>query len=155
MGVSSAEKVPGGYREPYLGIWRYAVSDLKGSGLWRVTTRPLLMEYVTCLRLAAEQRAIAESSVQTIHHRAKDGEKAWDEVLPHGIQRNRESGMDHPHPSFAMALKHLDSARALADLLGLTPKARKALIDASKEPRANPDDPFASFDNVKPIRRRA
>jgi len=150
MGVPTVEKAPG-IKEPWLGMWRYALADIKDSGLWRPPLRPMLDEYITCLRLAREHRAIAEKAVQTIRHRAQDGEEAWVEELPPGIQRNRESGMDHPHPNFALALKHLAEARSLADLLGLSPKARQALTAKAEEDKS---DRPAIFDELAQARKR-
>jgi hypothetical protein len=132
MGVPTVEKAPG-IHEPWLGIWRYALLDLKANGLWSPSRRPWLDAYVEALRTAAEHRAIAESAVETIHHRARDGEPAWDEELPPGVQRNRESGMDHLHAGFGSADKELRRAMLLAEALGLTPKAQKALATKAEE----------------------
>lgn len=145
------EKAPGGLKEPWLGIWRYAVKDLKASGLWRPSLQPMLVEYVNALRLAREQRLLAESTVQVWRHKV-DGE--YIEVdLPPGVERNQESGLTHMHAGFASSLKYMAEARNLAEVLGLTAKAQKALTAVSKEPDAHPDDPFAGFANVSPIRR--
>lgn len=125
--VPTVERPPKGLKSPWLDMWRGALKDMKESEVWSPVLRPLLDQMIDCYRLAAEHRATAEAAVQVIHHRARDGEEAWDEKLPPGFQRNMESGLTSQHKGFDSALRHLSEARALADLLVLTPKAKKAL----------------------------
>ena len=56
MGVSTLEKAPKGFREPWLGYWRASLAQLKLDGTWRVSMRPLLDGYVLALRRAVELR---------------------------------------------------------------------------------------------------
>jgi phage terminase small subunit len=152
--IPNIEKPPG-IKEPYLGMWRLALADLKDSGLWRGTVRPLLCEYIDCYRLAHEHRAIAETAVQTIHHRANKaaGEEAWDEVLPAGVRRSTESNLDSLHPGFASADREMKRAIALANELGLTPKARKALAVEAAEAPSEPSV-IGRLDELAQARRR-
>ena len=112
MGVPTLEKAPGGLHEPWLGIWRISLKQMKEQGTWVVSQRPLLDEYVYALRAAQSARSSAESAV------------VWD--------------------------KHSKRALALADALGLTPKARKAFGKASEgsEDGEQNSDPFSGLDEV-------
>jgi phage terminase small subunit len=115
MGVPTLEKAPGGLHEPWLGIWRISLKQMKEQGTWLVSQRPLLDEYVYALRAAQNARASAESAV------------AWD--------------------------KHSKRALALADALGLTPKAQKVLAAKLKEGDEHQDDPFSGLDEIAQKRK--
>jgi hypothetical protein len=112
MGVTTLEKAPGGLHEPWLGIWRISLKQMKEQGSWVVSQRPLLDEYVYALRAAHGARTSAESAV------------AWD--------------------------KHSKRALALADALGLTPKAKKAFGKAGEGGKdgEQSSDPFSTLDEV-------
>ena len=130
--VPTVERPPG-VREPYLGMWRYALKCMKESGAWDPALRPLLDEMIHCWRLANEHRARAEAE---------------------GWAVNRESGLEHAHDGFKSALAHTARAIALADALGLTPKAKKALALKAEEPLKEPDA-FQAADELAPRRARA
>lgn len=129
-------------------MWRLAYDDLNKSNLWSGPIQPLLDEYITALRTAHEKRLIAEGYVQTIRHR--DGDV---EVLPAGMQRSRDTGIDHPHKNFDLADREVRRAMALANLLGLTVKAKKALARAQDEPPEE-SDAFAIADELAQRRER-
>lgn len=135
VSIPNWEKPPA-IHEPWLQVWRLALRAMKESGTWSPPMRPLLDEYVTALRTAREHRLAGE-------------------IDP--IEINRESGLSHMHAGFASASKHLADARALADLLGLTPKARKALEEKSEEAPVE-SSAFAVADKLArghvPVRRR-
>jgi hypothetical protein len=157
MGSVPHWEKPPGVKEPWLAVWRLALKAMKEVGTWSAPMKPLLDEYVTALRVAREYRAIAEAGVQTIHHRAKDGEEAWDETLPAGIQRSMDTGIDHPHKGFDLADREMRRAMSLADMLGLTPKAQKALVEKAAEEPVEPSA-FAAADRLArghaPAKRR-
>ena len=135
VSIPNWEKPPG-IKEPWLQIWRLALKAMKESGTWSPPMRPLLDEYVTALRTAREHRLLAE-------------------IDP--VEENRESGLTHMHAGFVSASKHLADARALADLLGLTPKAQKALAEKAEE-KPDESSAFAAADKLArghaPARRR-
>ncbi len=146
MGVPTVEKAPG-IKEPWLGIWRYALKAMQEGGTWSPPMRPLLDDYVEALRVAREHRRLAETTVQVIFHKARDGKDAWEEELPPGIRRNRESDLDSLHPGFASADREMKRAILLAGELGLTPKAQKALAEKAEE--GHDEDPaFAAADRL-------
>jgi phage terminase small subunit len=145
------EKPPGGLKEPYLGIWRYALKHLKESDLWRPTLRPLLDEYAFALRTARAHRLLAETTVQIITH-YKGREDEWIEELPPGVRRNRESDLDSLHPGFASADREIKRAIAIAAELGITPKAQQALVAAADAPEE--PDAFTQADELTARRTR-
>lgn len=98
--------------EPWNGIWKLAHKDMVESGVWSPAMQPLLDEYATALHLADRHRRMAE-------------------IDP--VETNRESGLTHMHAGFASADRELKRAAMLADLLGLTARAKKALKLAAEE----------------------
>ena len=118
-------------KQPYWGMWGYAQKAMKDAGTWSASMRPLLDEYIDCWRLAAEHRTRAEQRP---------------------FEENRESGLEHAHDGFKSALAHSARAMALADALGLTPKAQKALAVKADEPPKE-SDVFQEADEL--AKRRA
>lgn len=130
MGVPTIEKAPG-IREPWLGMWRYALRDMQETGLWAPVLRPLLDEMIECRRLQREALDTAEADP---------------------VQYNRESGLSHYHDGFRLALQYGKRAQEIAAELGLTPKAKKALaLKAEEPPKEN--DAWAQADEL--AQRRA
>jgi len=147
--IPAVETPPTGLSKPLLAIWKFALADMRETGVWAPVLRPMLDEMVNCYRLGAQHRAVAEGTVQVIHHRAQDGKEAWDEELPAGFQRNMDSGLTSQHKGFDSALRHFGDARALADLLGLTPKAKKQLaLLASEDDAPKEDSAFSQADQL-------
>lgn len=118
MGVPTVEKAPGGLKEPWLGIWRYALAYLRETSLWRPTLRPLLDAYVTALRLAHEHRLLAEAAP---------------------VETSKDTGLARMHDGFAHHIKYTSEARQLADMLGISPKTQKLLTIKADETPEEPD----------------
>jgi hypothetical protein len=130
--VPAAEwETPPDIEAPWRGIWLAAVAELRRLGSWSEPLRPLLDSYVIALRTAAEHRLLAERKP---------------------VERNRESGLSHMHAGFPSADRELRRAVLIANELGLTPKARKALEAGSKEAADAPQNPFDALDELAPLR---
>jgi phage terminase small subunit len=132
VGIPTVEKAPGGLKDPWLGVWRFALKEMQRVGTWAPPLRPFLDEYVVALRTAREHRATAE-------------------LCP--VEENRESGLTHVHAGFASADREMRRAAQLAELLGLTPKAQRALAVKAEEPVEEPDV-FAEADELAARRRK-
>lgn len=126
MGIPTVERPPG-VHEPWLGMWRCALTDMKTTGVWAPVLRPLLDEMVECHRLRRE----------------------WiDRADEDPVRVNRESGLESAHDGYRLALQLGKRAQDLANELGLTPKAKKqlALLAESEPPKEN--DAFAQADQL-------
>jgi phage terminase small subunit len=89
----------------WLELWKSTLKVLKKQGTWKPELRPQLEAYVNYLRLAKQHRAAAEGNDFTEHP---------------------ESGRVFAHPGFALARDAEREARALAEVLVLTPTSRRA-----------------------------
>jgi phage terminase small subunit len=107
MAVPTVERPPKGCDATWTAVWRAMVAEMKSVGTWKPALWPLAVDYLHCLRLAVEHRERAELSP---------------------VEENRESGLTHAHAGFAEARAQSKQAQGLADLLGITPKAQKALL---------------------------
>lgn len=128
---------PPAVKEPWLGIWRFALRQMQAQGTWTPVCKPLLDEYVAALRLAVEHRALAEADP---------------------VQVNRESGLQHMHAGFSSADREHRRAQALAVELLLTPKAQRALIAAAKaaeKPASAKSSVFDALDELGARRQAA
>jgi hypothetical protein len=126
MGVPTVEKAPG-VHEPFLGMWRYALADMKESGVWAPVLRPMLDEMIECRRLQRFWNGLAEADP---------------------VRVNRESGLESAHDGFRLALQYGKRAQDLAAELGLTPKAKKQLALLADEEPPKGNDAFAVADEL-------
>lgn len=126
MGVPTVEKAPGGLKEPWLGMWRFALADMKESGVWRPVLRPLLDEMIEARRLQRWWIDLAETDP---------------------VRTNRDSGLESAHDGFRLALQLGKRAQDLANELGLTPAAKKRLATQAEE-RPKEPDAFAEADEL-------
>lgn len=132
MGVPNLEKAPS-IAEPWLGLWRVSLAEMKATDTWKTHLRPLLDRYVEGLRLASEHRAVAEVSPFTHSERTE---------------------RDYIHPGFASADREEKRAVMIAGALGLTPKALKDL-GALEGSDGDDDESLAAFDELAARRQTA
>lgn len=132
--VPTVERPPEGLDATWLGVWRGLIVEAKAAGTWSPALWPHAVEYVHALRLAREHRLLAEAEP---------------------VETNRESGLTHMHAGFADARAQGKRATELADLLGLTPRARKALALKAEEKPEEPDAFNQADELAGPRARRA
>ena len=116
--VPTVERPPKGCDATWTAVWRAMVAEMKSVGTWKPALWPFATQYLHHLRAAQEHRLLAE-------------------IDP--VDFDRESGLAHMHPGFASSLAQGKRASDLADLLGITPKAQKALL--ANVPEAPPKEP--------------
>jgi len=139
--IPTLEKPPG-LREPWLGIWRATLTDLKASGAWRVALRPILDEYVYALRGASNARA-GFAWLNHLEDAVASEEVDW-QVLSQ-IAAALPAQWD----------RDTRRASALADQLALTPRGRKAGGLGGKADKDKPEpkrDSFEALDELAPRR---
>lgn len=110
-------------RSPWRNLWEGCQRQLKEQGTWQEQQKPLLDQYVFAVKEALEHRALADEQPTAEH----------------------ADGRVYLHPGFASADRAVKRAASLADLLGLTPKARKALglLDLDDDADDQDDQPSA------------
>ena len=145
MGVPSIEKCPKGLGPQWSAIWRLTRDELKDAGTFTASMRPLLDEFVFALK-AAEEARVGFKWLDSLEQYAEEAEElpeiAWT------VLRQIATGLP------VVWDKHAKRASALADLLGLSPKAARALGKNVEGPDANKDaDPFAGLDELDKKRR--
>ena len=139
MAVPTVERPPKGCDATWTAVWRAMVAEMKSVGTWKPALWPLAVQYLHALRLAEEHRVLAEGTRAVWRHLNTSGE--WVETsLPAGVEVSQDTGLTHMASAFQSSLAQAKQAQALADTLGITPKAQKALLanvpgEAPKEPR--------------------
>jgi phage terminase small subunit len=133
MAVPTIERPPKGCDATWTAVWRALVVEMKAIGTWKPALWPFAVQYLHALRLAEEHRILAEADA---------------------VDFDRESGLAHMHPGFTLGLAEQKQAVALADLLGITPKAQKALL--ADLPAAPPKEPriVGRLDELSQARER-
>lgn len=89
----------------WVDLWRSTLKILKKQDTWKPELRPQLEAYVNYLRLARNHREQAERN---------------------GFTEHPESGRVFAHPGFNLARDAEKEARAVAEVLVLTPASRRA-----------------------------
>ncbi len=107
-----------------------AKAEMERCGLWNPALEPLLDDYVGALARAEAHRTAADAAP---------------------VSANENTGVQHGHPSFAIADREMRRAVDLADELGLTPKAQQRL-KVKKAPTATATDVFT---RIAPTKLRA
>lgn len=146
MGVPSIEKCPDGLGPRWNATWRLTRDELKDAGTFSASMRPLLDEFVFALK-AAEDARLGFDWLDSLERYAEDSEDlpeiAWT------VLRQIATGLP------VVWDKHAKRASALADLLGLSPKAAKALGKKAEGEDGNQDsDPFAGLSELDQARQR-
>ena len=153
MAVPTIERPPKGCDATWTAVWRALVAEMKSAGTWKPALWPLAVQYLHALRLAEEHRALAEATRAVWRHRDAEGE--WVETpLPAGVEVSQDTGLTHMASAFQSSLAQGKRSADLADLLGITPKAQKALM--ANVPAAPPKEHpiVARLDQLAQVRQR-
>lgn len=146
MGVPSIEKCPEGLGPNWNAIWRLTRDELKDAGTFSASMRPLLDEFVFALK-GAEDARVGFGWLDALKVYAS--ENASEMELPDWRALAQIAG-GLPNQWD----KHAKRAAVLADLLGLSPKAAKALGKKAEGEDGDQDsDPFAGLDELDAKRR--
>lgn len=147
MGVPSIEKCPAGLDPRWSGVWRLTRDELKEAGSFSASTRPLLDEFVFALKGADEARVgfkwLSALEEYADVNAGELPEIAWSTLgqIASGLPTQWD--------------RHAKRAATLAELLGLTPKAKRALgkkLDGGADGEQS-KDPFAGLDEVGQARK--
>jgi hypothetical protein len=125
------------YARRWRGVWAAALAEMESVGTWSAVMRPMLEDYVEGWRVAADHRA---------------------EALGRPFSHSAATDRDFAHPGFASADREAKRAAGLAERLGLTRKAQRALglIAEGKAPAPAPvADPFERLDELASRRAAA
>ncbi|HZL18710.1 MAG TPA: hypothetical protein VFG23_13290 [Polyangia bacterium] len=133
MAVPTIERPPKGCDATWTAVWRALVAEMKSVGTWKPALWPFAVQYLHALRLAEEHRVLAEADA---------------------VDFDRESGLAHMHPGFASGLAQAKQAQTLADLLGITPKAQKALMANVPAAPMKEHPIVARLDQLAQVRQR-
>lgn len=131
--IPTLEKPPADCTGAWVPVWKALVVEMKAIGTWKPALWPHAVQYLHVLRLADEHRVLAE-------------------VEP--VDLDRESGLAHMHAAFQSSLAHGKRATELADLLGVTPKAQKALLANMPEAPAKEPSIVGHLDQLSRQRQR-
>lgn len=149
MGVPHIEKCPKGLGASWSATWRLTRDELKEAGTFSASMRPLLDEFVFALK-AAEEARVGFRWLDSLEDYA---ERDPNDNLPEiawTVLRQIATGLP------TVWDKHAKRASALADQLGLSPKAQRALgkkLEGGKDGKQ--DDPFAALDDEVGAKRKA
>jgi hypothetical protein len=139
----TTERPPKGLNAYWVGAWRAALKVMQDQGTWAPELKPLLDEYIFALR-AAEATRDGFAWLDHLEEAVASEEIDW------LVLRQIATGLP------AQWDRHTKRAAALAEVLVLTPKARRALgIGCDDED--TPEDPLDALDGedeLAPRRQR-
>lgn len=133
MAVPTIERPPKGCDATWTAVWRALVAEMKAVGTWKPALWPFAVQYLHALRLAEEHRVLAEADP---------------------VYFDRESGLPHVHGAFQSSLAQAKRSSDLGDLLGITPKAQKALLAGVTVQKPKEPGVYAQYDEIAAARSR-
>lgn len=149
MGVASIEKCPAGLDPKWSATWRLTRDELKEAGTFSASMRPLLDEFVFALK-GAEDARIGFGWLDALEIYASENESEME--IPDWRALAQISGSLPTQWD-----KHAKRASALADQLGLSPKAQRSLgkkLEGGKDGKQD-TDPFSGLDDEVSAKRQA
>jgi hypothetical protein len=150
MGVPSIEKCPSGLDPKWSATWRLTRDELKEAGTFSASMRPLLDEFVFALK-AAEEARIGFRWLDSLEQYAEASDPDDLPEIAWTVLRQIATGLP------VVWDKHAKRASALADQLGLSPKAQRALgrkLEGGKDGEQD-TNPFSGLDDEVSAKRKA
>lgn len=150
MGVPSIEKCPSGLDPKWSATWRLTRDELKEAGTFSASMRPLLDEFVYALK-AAEEARVGFKWLDSLERYAEDASEDDLPAIAWTVLERIATGLPNVWD------KHAKRASALADQLGLSPKAQRSLgkkLEGGKDGKQDAD-PFSGLDDEVGAKRKA